>query len=163
MATPKFFIQGSDFQVDDIVVLPEDEHRHAMLSRRLPIGSEVILLNGIGSIATGRLVDLNKKSASVQVDKVEQKHPSRPLIRIASAIPKGDRQKQMLDMLTQVGVFEFIPLECQFSAVKVNGKMIQKWQRVVSEACKQSGNPFVTTVSSPLTVEGLIDSTYWQN
>jgi len=163
MSIPKFFIDQAQFSVDDVVVLPADEHRHAMLSRRLTDKSEVILLNGQGVIASGHFIEMTRKLSKILIEKVERNKPTKAKIIIASAIPKGDRQKVMLDMLTQIGVSEFIPLECEFSSVKINDKLMQKWQRIVQEGCKQSGNPFCLRINPPISLIELVNSNFWRN
>jgi len=160
MAIPKFF-HGSEnvtpFIEGDIVSLSEEEARHANMARRLQVGSDVCLLNGKGSVAYGHFVELSKKIGHVKIDKVVNHEKPRSSIRIASAIPKGDRQKVMLDMLTQSGVTEFIPLNCEFSSAPISAKQVEKWQRIVIEACKQSGNPFVMKIHQTLDVDQLIN------
>lgn len=162
MAIPKFFHNSKQFVENETIVLSEEEARHASMARRLQVGSDVVLLNGQGMTAKGRFLDLNKRSATVVVDQVAQHSAPDRKIRIASAIPKGDRQKVMIDMLTQCAVVEFIPLECEFSVVQANSKLIQKWQRIVIEACKQSGNPFAMQIRQPIAVNDLILADVWQ-
>ena len=162
MAIPKFFHQSAVFSKNETLVLSKEEARHASQSRRLQVDDEVMVLNGQGMTAVGRFVELSKKKAIVLIEHIEQHKLPKKRIRIASAIPKGSRQKVMIDMLTQCGVTDFIPLECEFSVVKINDKSVEKWRKLVIEACKQSGNPFAMVVHPPISVEGLIASDMWQ-
>jgi len=162
MAVPIFFYDSSVFVEGETVLLSAEETRHATLSRRLSENDNVYLLDGKGCKAIGRFVELNKRVASVFIDQVETHLPEKHQRFIASAIPKGDRQKVMIDMLTQSGVSDFIPLDCEFSAVRPNDKLILKWQRIIREACKQSGNPFLMKVHCQQTVTELINSEQWQ-
>lgn len=162
MAIPKFFHHSTGFSENETVILSREETRHASQSRRLQVNDAAMLLNGLGVTAVGRFIELSKKKAVVLVEHVEQHKPPERRTTIASAIPKGDRQKVMIDMLTQCGVTDFIPLECEFSAVKINDKILEKWRRKVIEACKQSANPFTMVIHSPLSIEHLIASEVWQ-
>ena len=162
MAIPKFFHRSTGFVENETVVLSHEETRHASQSRRLQVNNAAMLLNGQGVTAIGRFVELSKKKAVVLVEHVEQHKPPKRHTIIASAIPKGDRQKVMIDMLTQCGVTGFIPLECEFSVAKTNDKTLEKWRRIVVEACKQSANPFMMDIHSPLSIEHLIASEVWQ-
>lgn len=162
MAIPKFFHQTDSFTNGETISLSEEEARHAAMARRLRSGSEVMLLNGKGFSAIGRIAELNKRAALVNIDKIiEHEMPARSVV-LACAIPKGDRQKVMLDMLTQCGVSDFIPLECEFSVTKTTAKMTEKWRRIVVEACKQSGNPFMMKTHDAVSVKELIKSDIWQ-
>ena len=165
MAIPKFFHKTDTFIVGDTISLSDDEVRHASMSRRLQTGSEVILLNGHGWRATGKFVQLSKRVGTVFIEEVVRLDRPVKKVTLACAIPKGDRQKVMFDMLTQCGVSDFIPLHCEFSVVKASTKLIEKWQRIIIEACKQSGNEFTMQVHQPKSVAELvtelIDSDIW--
>ena len=161
MAIPKFFHQADNFRKEETIILNEDEARHASQSRRLQVSDEVLLLNGDGLIATGYFTELNRKKAVVLIKQVKEVKRSENRIIIASALPKGDRQKVMIDMLTQLGVNDFIPLETEFSIVKANDKSLEKWRRLVIEACKQSGNPFLMNIHSPLSLSELMTNEVW--
>jgi len=161
MAIPKFFHQADNFRKEETIILSEDEARHASQSRRLQVSDEVLLLNGDGLIATGYFTELNRKKAVVLIKQVKEVKRSEKRIIIASALPKGDRQKVMIDMLTQLGVNDFIPLETEFSIVKANDKSLEKWRRLVIEACKQSGNPFLMNIHSPLSLSELMTNEVW--
>ena len=165
MAIPKFFHKTDTFIVGDTISLSDDEVRHASMSRRLQTDSEVILLNGHGWRATGKFVQLSKRVGTVFIEEVIQLNRPVKKVTLACAIPKGDRQKVMFDMLTQCGVSDFIPLHCEFSVVKTSTKLIEKWQRIIVEACKQSGNAFTMQVHQPKSVvelmTELIESDIW--
>ena len=162
MAIPKFFHCFNHLEEGDMVKLDDSEARHASQSRRLSANDAVILLNGKGEKAYGYFAELDKRIAKVAIEKVETcSNPKRNVV-VASAIPKGDRQKVMLDMLTQLGISGFIPLKCDFSVTHLSEKLTSKWQKVAIEACKQSENPFLPIIHSELDLEQLIDSEFWQ-
>ncbi len=161
MAIPKFFHNTDRFVEGESVLLSDEETRHAALSRRLQVNDAVILLDGIGNKAIGKFTELNKRVAKITIEQIEHAQMSETDIVVASALPKGDRQKFMLDMLTQLGVTTFIPLNCEFSATKASEKNVQKWHRIVVEACKQSGNPYLMNIQSPKAISELIHSQFW--
>lgn len=166
MAIPKFFHNSgslSKFQAGDVLLLSEEETRHASMARRLESGSEMCLLDGNGGVAHGHFVELTKRVGRVQLDEIIQNELPKNVIRVASAIPKGDRQKVMLDMLCQCGVAEFIPLNCEFSSASISTKQLEKWHKIVIEACKQSGNPFLMNIRQPIDMNQLLATDIWQN
>lgn len=166
MAIPKFFHNSESvdlFQEGAVILLSEEETRHAGMARRLQVGSEACLLDGKGYIAYGNFVELTKRVGRIQIDKVEKHQKPNTHIRVAAAIPKGDRQKVMLDMLTQSGVTEFIPLNCEFSSTQASPKQIEKWNKIIIEACKQSGNPFLMKIHQTLDIDQLLETEIWQN
>jgi 16S rRNA (uracil1498-N3)-methyltransferase len=163
MAIPKFFYSIDFFEINSIIELSESEARHASQSRRLAVGDEVMILNGKGSKAKGSFVQLNKRSAQVKIDYVDVVEQVSLDVAVACAIPKGDRQKVLIDMLTQLGISSFIPLECEFSMTKVTSKLIEKWQKVAIEACKQSENAFSPVIHSSFSINDLINSDHFSD
>jgi len=136
--------------VGDPVELDTEQSRHAIKSRRLKAGDSVELLNGEGQIAIAELAPQSSRSLAVfTVQEVTAEKPVEFDLTIAVAVPKGDRQKVLLDMLTQLGVSRIVPLNCDFSATRANDKLVAKWRRLVIESCKQSGRVWFPEIGLP--------------
>lgn len=147
MARPCFY--HPELKSDDqLVELSPAESAHAMQSRRLALGAEVVLINGQGIKAVASIVEANKRKVILRV--INAEHVSRPALElsIAVAFPKGDRQKVMVDMLTQLGVSKITPMATQYSVTKLKDAHIEKLRRVAVEACKQAQNPWLPDISS---------------
>jgi 16S rRNA (uracil1498-N3)-methyltransferase len=157
MSTPTFFHANLSLG-DATISLVESEIAHARNSRRLKAGHKIKLLNGNGLVADGEIDQIGRNLLTVSVQKVREVAPSSHKLTIAVAIPKGDRQRTMVDMLTQLAVSEIIALECDYSVTTAKGKVIQKWQRVAIESCKQSQNPYLPLIGQSLTVPVLLES-----
>lgn len=155
MATATFFHR--DLQEDNLrVVLSPAESLHAAKARRLRVGSQINILNGQGLLALGSIATIESRAVSVDVEGFEkQQLPAR--IIIATAIPKGDRQRTMIDMLTQLGVTDIVPLQCEHSVTKFKTNMLEKWQRLAIEACKQSCNPWLPKFHDEVNVSTFIN------
>jgi 16S rRNA (uracil1498-N3)-methyltransferase len=65
---------------------------------------------------------------------------------LASAVAKGDRQRVLLDMTTQLGIEAYVPLICERSAARPESHNVDRWTRVCVEACKQSHNPHLPDI-----------------
>jgi 16S rRNA (uracil1498-N3)-methyltransferase len=144
------FYAPRDFVVGDSVELDTEQSRHAIKSRRLKSGDSVELLNGDGQIAIAVLTPESSRSAAVlTVQEVSIEEPPEFDLTIAVAVPKGDRQNFLLDMLTQLGVNRIVPLNCDYSATRANDKLVAKWRRLVIESCKQSGRAWFPEIGSP--------------
>lgn len=132
-----------------VVELHELEARHAAASRRQRPGDSIALIDGKGTRAKGTIRTIDRSSVQVGIESRTISTPPRPRITIASALPKGDRLKLMLEMLSQLGVHEFVPLVCERSVVKPAVTGIERWSRICLEACKQSHNPFLPDIKPP--------------
>ena len=131
---PEVFAVGSSVKLDT------EQSRHALKSRRLKAGDVVELLNGEGQVALAKLIDKSSRSAAIfEVNEARTDIRPENDLTIAAAVPKGDRQKVMVDMLAQLGVARVVPLNCEYSSTRANSKLVEKWRRLVIESCKLSG------------------------
>ena len=161
MATPSFY--STDLSVallqsdNPVVTLCESESSHAVRSRRLREGQAVNVLNGLGVSASGTILVINKRAVEIKLDSYHFSEKKVPALTIATAIPKGDRQKVMVDMLTQLGVSEIIPLECEHSVTRYSDNLRQKWLRSAIESCKQSQNPWLPKITKAYNIQHFIE------
>ncbi|GAA6138584.1 RsmE family RNA methyltransferase [Arenicella sp. 4NH20-0111] len=156
MAIPCFYLP--ELECDGVRVdLPETESAHALQSRRLKSGARINLINGRGLTGQAEIIKTTKRLVTVQVESVTSHVRSEPGLTIAVAMPKGDRQKVMVDMLTQLGVTTIIPLVSRYSVTNVKEAQIKKLQRLVIEACKQSQNPWFTEIAHPSSIAAVLD------
>lgn len=126
------------------------EAHHLATVRRGRVGDAVTLFNGDGKEYAAIIVDAGKKAVTLLIDRVSA--PDRELphpVVIASAIPKGDRADFMIEKLTELGVTRFLPLITTRSVVQP--KSIDRFQRSVIEASKQSGRNVLMQVDEPRT------------
>lgn len=150
MSRPCFFARKIPAD-GDCITLDEHESHHASVSRRLRAGDEVRLLDGEGVIADARIETATKKSLAARVLQRRRIKAPSPELQLASALPKGERQRFLLDMATQVGISQFVPLIATRSVARPRSGSIDRWRRICVEACKQSGNPFTPRIHDPLT------------
>jgi len=155
MSIASFYCQN--LKLDDVVIeLDPAEASHAVKARRLRQGDQVRLFNGCGVSAYGFLQNIERRSVVVKIESFEQHSKVESSISVAVAIPKGDRQKVLIDMLTQLGIFEIIPLYCDRSVTKFSKNTIGKWRRGAIEACKQSQNPWLPVFNDETSLDDLL-------
>ena len=147
---PWFYSPNLDARPES-AVLVADESRHLARSRRLRIGSEIVVFDGLGTTAKAKIVDISERRARVALELTAYAHQSEGRVRIhlAAALPKGDRQAVMLDMVTQIGMTDFTPLLCERSVAKFSIHSAARWQKTCLEACKQSRRPWVPRLHQP--------------
>ncbi len=149
-----FFYCASIPTVGGTVALAAPESRHVIGPRRLVQGDAVELFDGAGTVARAVIRALESRPPAVVVEilSVEQWPSPRPRVHIAAALPKGDRQRVLFDMSTQLGMASFTPLSCRRSIAKPGRGALQRWRRICVEACKQSRRahlPQLCNVESP--------------
>lgn len=144
---------------DTTIVLDGEEARHAAAVRRIRVGEEVAVTNGQGLLASGKVTSVENKPPSLELSVEQISEVAKPrLVHLASAMPKGDRQRVLLEMATQVGIGEFTPLLCERSVSKENEKAQERWQRICVEAMKQSRRTWLPRVNPSLGLKAFLDS-----
>ena len=144
---------------DTRATLEGDEAKHAAAVRRIRVGEEITITNGHGLLATCEvtLVETRPPLVEASVQQVTA-IPEPRSIHLAVAMPKGDRQRVLLEMATQVGISEFTPLRCERSVSKESANSQERWQRYCLEAMKQSRRAWLPHVNPGSGLESLIDS-----
>jgi len=138
--TPKLFVGD--------VPLEAAQARHARDVLRLNEGTEVEIFDDEGAVARGILRFEGPRDAFVHVENVQSPpSPAGTKIIIASAVPKGERADWMVEKLSELGVYSFIPLAAQRSVVLPEGKgKRDRWVRIATESAKQSHRPGVMRI-----------------
>lgn len=155
MSLPRFFHPQLPLQGD--IALDDSEVRHASNVLRLARGAEVVLFDGRGGEAQGVVAALDKRSVTVSITARTDcdRELARPL-ELLVALPKGDRQKTLVDGLVQLGVTRLTPLVCQRGVAQPTASALERLQRSVVESSKQCGRNQLLVISSPLTIQQAI-------
>jgi 16S rRNA (uracil1498-N3)-methyltransferase len=93
-----------------------------------------MLSDGEGAWSEVKVFAVKKKSLEVQVLSSGFQEPLRTSITVVQAIPKGDRAKEAIELLTEAGVDTIIP----WTSSRSIGKGTDKFAITAREASKQS-------------------------
>lgn len=144
----RFFV--SQLAAGDSQTLTGSEARHLKQVLRMEVGDSLVLFDGSGLEAEAEIAAFPPQdttpplSGSLAVElRILERRPARSelpfSLTIASAVPKGDRLKWMVEKLTELGVTRFIPLLTARSVVDPREGKLERLKQTVIEACKQSG------------------------
>ena len=111
----------------------EDAH-HAIRVLRMQDGDEFMLSDGKGAWSQVKATEVSKKSITVEVIESGYQEPLATTITVVQALPKGDRAKEAIELLTEAGVDRIVP----WAASRSIGKGSEKFAVTAREASKQS-------------------------
>jgi 16S rRNA (uracil1498-N3)-methyltransferase len=132
------------------VWLPDAEAHHAATVMRAKVGERVTLFDGRGHQSSAELRSVSKRAVECVAEAtLFLPRDNRCEIRIGVAMPKGDRSRELVERLTELGVDQLIPLACERSPWDLSESAVKKWGRSVIEACKQSGRNRLLTITAP--------------
>ena len=133
-------------------LLGASEAHHAARVLRLRQGATIELFDGRGQVARGRILEVGSTRLVVGVDEVETVAPlPGPALTLATALPRAARQHMLFEKCTELGTARIVPTLFHRSTVKPQVRSVPKWQRIVTEAGKQSGCLHLPAVEPPMT------------
>jgi 16S rRNA (uracil1498-N3)-methyltransferase len=144
----RFFLE--DLAVGTRRVLAGDEARHLAGVMRARVGDEAILFDGSGAEYVGRVALVRK--GAVSLDIIERREISRELpivLTLAVALPRGQRQKWLVEKATELGVTRLIPLITERGVAVASDQAAARLTRQVIEASKQCGRNRLMEIDQP--------------
>ena len=142
--TPPLFLVDR-LPTEGTFVLDGDEGRHAARVRRIGLGEDVLIADGLGGLLTCVVAAVVPDGLRLSVRSVSRVPVPRPRLVVVQALPKGDRADLAVEVLTELGVDEIVPWSASRSITRWDGprgtKALEKWRRTAREAAKQSRRP----------------------
>ena len=120
--------------------LTGQEAHHLSRVMRARVGDEILLFDGRGTECAARIEQIARGQVELRVGppRSVDREAARQLT-LAVALPKGDRQRWLVEKAVELGVARLIPLVTRRSVARVGDKSRERMQRYVIEASKQSG------------------------
>jgi 16S rRNA (uracil1498-N3)-methyltransferase len=134
----------------DRAQLTGPEAHHLLHVMRLAPGDRVVLFDGAGAEFDAVVQACGRTDVQLSIEsrrEVNRELPA-PLV-LGVALPKGDRQKVLVEKLTELGASRLVPLVTARSVVKLSDGGRQKLARLVIEASKQCGRNRLMTIDPP--------------
>jgi 16S rRNA (uracil1498-N3)-methyltransferase len=139
--------------------LDGDEARHLVKVLRAKVGEAVTLFDGSGLSWPARVLVIGRGAVELEVGPASSSPPvRRPAVTLAVALPKGERQKWLVEKLTELGVERLVPLLTERGVAEPTAAAIERLKRGVIEACKQSGRDRLMAIGTPATVAETVAS-----
>lgn len=155
MSLPRFYTP--DLPSHGTVALEPSETQHASNSLRMSVGDAAILFNGQNQEAKAEVIEANRKTIKFQLEeRVELSRELPAELTVVVALPKGDRQKSLVESLVQIGVHRLTPLQTSRSVAKANDKALERLQRWVIESCKQCGRNQLMHIAPNATLTDIV-------
>ena len=132
------------------VQLRGPEAHHLATVCRLRPGDRAVLFNGDGRQYPAAVTEVTRRDVTLDVLAVEAPQRELPFpLTVAAALPKGDRQKWLVEKLTELGVTELVPLITERGVAQPTPHAIERLGRTVVEASKQCGRNRLMKIREP--------------
>jgi len=137
--------------------LVDAEAHHLAKVMRAAVGSQVIAFDGSGYEFTAKVAKSGRSTVDLQI--LERRLIDRELahpLMLAVALPKGDRQKFLVEKLVELGVTRLVPLQTARGVAEATTSALTRLRRQVIEASKQCGRNRLMEIAEPVSLQELI-------
>jgi len=139
----------SEFPISgDFVPLGGPEAHHLTHVMRAKPGTKVVLFDGTGFEFDAEIVRVGRAEVELAVHSSRAVDRELPIdVTLAVALPKGDRQRWLVEKATELGVARIVPLQTARSVAKTTPQVLKRLHRSVVEASKQCGRNRLLEIS----------------
>ena len=124
--------------------IPAREQKHIFKVLRGREDSEILLIDGRGSIAEAVI----EEKRSLRILEVKQLTSPEIKVHLYVAPPRKNQMDQVLKQCAEVGVWSINPIITERSVAKPeNGSALDRMKILLIEGCKQAHNPFLPTLN----------------
>ncbi|HEY2838751.1 MAG TPA: RsmE family RNA methyltransferase [Pirellulales bacterium] len=138
--------------VGDQAVLAGPEAHHLAHVMRAKVGAEVTLFDGSGREHLARVVKIERAAIYLAIlsTSTVDREVSCPLV-VGVSLPKGDRQRWLVEKLVELGVTRFVPLTTSRGVAQLTDGALARLERAVIEAAKQCERNRLMEIAPPQT------------
>ena len=136
----------------DRVTLDGPEAHHLLNVMRAAAGDEITLFDGTGFEFVALVESVRRADAELRIIGRREMDRELPFALVMGvALPKGDRQKWLVEKLTELGVTTLVPLVTERGVAQPTVGAIERLSRSVIEAAKQCGRNRLMQITEPQT------------
>jgi 16S rRNA (uracil1498-N3)-methyltransferase len=141
---------SSTLITSDRTTLDGPEAHHLAHVMRMAVGQRVVLFDGSGAEFEAAVEAVGRSSVDLRI--IERRDVDRELpfpLVAGVALPKGDRQKWLVEKLTELGVTALVPLVTERGVAQPGDGTLERLRRAVIEASKQCGRNRLMRIATP--------------
>ncbi len=141
--------------VNSSVKLERAEENHLFKVMRAKPGNEIELLDGKGERG---IAVIGREREIILRSRHTESFPGRR-IHLYIAPPRRQKMDQLLHAAAELGVYRIVPVLCEYSVAEPDADSVERWNMVMFESCKQSGNVYLPQIETPVPFEkAIVDS-----
>jgi 16S rRNA (uracil1498-N3)-methyltransferase len=150
-----FFVPDLPTQVGASYSFNSEDANHAIKVLRIEVGEIFRVSDGVGGWANVQVTEVTKRSLETTVLEVGRQEPLDIQFTVVQALPKSDRAKEAVELLTEAGADVIVPWLANRSISRT--EVISKFATTAREASKQSRRLFIPQLHETVKEKGVIE------
>lgn len=150
-----FFVPDLPTQVSVSYSFNSEDANHAIKVLRIEVGEIFRVADGNGGWANVQVNEVTKRSLETTVLEVGRQEPLEIQFTVVQALPKSDRAKEAVELLTEAGADVIVPWLANRSISRT--EVISKFATTAREASKQSRRLFIPQLHETVKDKGVIE------
>jgi 16S rRNA (uracil1498-N3)-methyltransferase len=150
-----FFVPDLPSQVGASYSFNSEDANHAIKVLRIEVGEIFRVSDGNGGWANVQVNEVTKRSLETTVLEVGRQEPLEIKFTVVQALPKSDRAKEAVELLTEAGADVIVPWLANRSISRT--EVISKFATTAREASKQSRRLFIPQLHETVKERGVVE------
>lgn len=155
----RFYLPPEQCVASELSLTGPEAH-HALHVVRIKPGERVTVLDGCGTCITCEVRQRERDSIKLAVLNRDSIEPPRYRITLVQAVPKAKAFECIIQKATELGAWRIVPLTTTRTTPELHPEKhahkLAKWQRIAIEAIKQSANPWLPKIESPVRLNDFV-------
>lgn len=158
----KFFVSSNQIVNNEIRILNEDVN-HIKNVLRLQKNDKIQICDKDSSKKyICEIAEVSKECIVCRILEMDNsKIEGNIELTVFQGLPKSDKMELIIQKCTELGAYDFVPVEFDRSVVKLNSKdaskKIERWQKIAEMAAKQSKRDLIPEVKQLINIKALCD------
>ncbi|MBC7881816.1 MAG: 16S rRNA (uracil(1498)-N(3))-methyltransferase [Anaerolineae bacterium] len=145
----RLFLEPKQFSGESATTLTPDQLHYLRKVLRFRPGDFCVVLDGLGKAWRG-VFDGERLALEALQESPGYELPIS--VKLACAVPKGERWEWLLQKAVELGATEIVPLQTERSVVKPQVEKLTRWQAILREAAEQCERAILPQVLAPMTL-----------
>ncbi len=150
-----FFVPDLPTQVGASYSFNSEDANHAIKVLRIEVDEIFRVSDGSGGWANVKVNQVTKRSLETTVLEVGRQEPLEIKFTVVQALPKSDRAKEAVELLTEAGADVIVPWLANRSISRT--EVISKFATTAREASKQSRRLFIPQLHETVKEKGVVE------
>lgn len=150
-----FFVPDLPTEIGALYSFNSEDANHAIKVLRIEVSEIFRIGDGKGGWASVKVLEVTKRSLEVKVIEVGQEEPLAIKFTVVQGLPKSDRAKEAIELLTAAGADVIVPWLANLSVSRT--EVISKFANTAREASKQTRRLFIPEIHSTVKENGVVE------